>query len=200
MKDEMAPVPTLRTDRLILREHRPEDTEHLIRAYAIGGFAYHITRQKRALDRAEAWAAIALVAGSWPVSGYGQWIVEERASGQPVGRVGPWVPEGWPDFEIGWAIFPWSQGKGYAVEAAAAALVWAHEAFGRNHVIHLIDPLNTASERVAVALGAELTGVWDSPLCPGVRIWTTRWEDFVVTPAGRRALAGAGQECDPSVA
>ena len=196
----MVPVPTLRTDRLILREHRPEDTEHLMRAYAVDEFAYHITRQKRALDRAEAWAAIALVAGSWPVSGYGQWIVEEQASGLPVGRVGPWVPEGWPDFEIGWAIFPWSQGQGYAVEAAAAALVWVREAFARDHVIHLIDPLNAASERVAIALGAEVTGVWDSPLCPGVRIWTTPWDRFVATPAGRRTLASAGRGSAPSSA
>jgi RimJ/RimL family protein N-acetyltransferase len=191
MKNEMDLVPALRTDRLILRGQRPPDTEPLMRAYREGDFARHITAEKRALSRSEAWAAAALVAGSWPVSGYGQWIVEEQASGEPVGRVGPWAPEGWPDFEIGWAIFPWSQGKGYAVEAAAAAMVWVHEALGRDHVIHLIDPLNTASERVAASLGSEATGRWDSPLCPGAGIWTTRWERFAATPAGRRAVTNA---------
>jgi RimJ/RimL family protein N-acetyltransferase len=187
----MDPVPILRTDRLILRGQRPSDTEPLMRAYEQDGFARHITTQKRALSRTEAWAAIALVAGTWPTSGYGQWIVEERASSEPVGRVGPWAPEGWPDFEIGWAIFPWSQSKGYAVEAAAAAMVWVHEALGRDHVVHLIDPLNPASERVAQALGAEVTGIWDSPLCPGARIWTTRWQHFTATEAGRRAVTTA---------
>jgi RimJ/RimL family protein N-acetyltransferase len=124
-----------------------------------------------------------MVAGIWATSGYGMWIAEERSSGAPVGRLGPWAPEGWPDFEIGWAIFPGHQGKGYAVEGAAAALCWAHEALGREHVIHLIDPLNTASERVAAALGAEITGTWDSPLGERINVWTTRWERFAATEA-----------------
>ena len=184
-------IPTLETERLILRGQRPGDSEPMVRAYANDDFARFITRQGGALTREEAWAAMAIVAGSWAVAGYGQWIVEERASGEPVGRIGPWAPEGWPDFEIGWAIFPEHQGKGFAIEGAAAAIVWAREALGRDHVIHLIDPRNAASERVAAALGAEQGGEWDSPLCPGVRIWTTRWQRFVETPAYARHAAAA---------
>ena len=176
-------IPVLQTERLILRGQQPSDSEPFVRAYADADFARFITRKGNALTREEAWGAMAIVAGSWAVSGYGQWIVEDRASGAPVGRVGPWAPEGWPDFEIGWAIFPEHQGKGFAIEAAAAAIVWAHETLGRDHVIHLNDPRNTASERVATALGAEAGGVWDSPLSPGVRIWTTRWERFAAMPA-----------------
>jgi RimJ/RimL family protein N-acetyltransferase len=179
-------IPTLHTDRLILRAQRPDDTKPLIRAYSDDSFSRFITRQGRGLGRAEAWHAIAYVAGSWQTAGYGQWIVEERATGTPVGRIGPWAPEGWPDFEIGWAIFPGHQGKGYAVEGAAAAFIWAHEALGRGHVVHLIDPLNEASERVALALGAEVTGTWDSPLCPGARIWRTRWARFAASAAFER--------------
>lgn len=190
----MDSVPILRTERLVLRGQRPSDSGPLARAYADDDFSRFITREGRGLNRVQAWGAMALVAGSWPVSGYGQWIVEEQATGDPVGRVGPWAPEGWPDFEIGWAIFPWSQGKSYAVEGAVAAIVWAHEALGRDHVIHLIDPLNAASERVAEALGSEVTGTWDSPLCPGTRIWTTRWDRFVATSACRRHAAAARLE------
>ena len=57
-----------------------------------------------------------------------------------------------------------------------------------------------ASERVAMALGAEMTGVWDSPLCPGVRIWTTHWDRFAATPAGARALASVDSGSAPSSA
>jgi RimJ/RimL family protein N-acetyltransferase len=78
-----------------------------------------------------------------------------------------------------------------AIEAAAASVVWAREALGRDHVIHLIDPLNRPSERVAAALGAEVTGNWDSPLAQGAKIWTTRWERFVATPAYQRHVAAA---------
>ncbi|HEV2865898.1 MAG TPA: GNAT family N-acetyltransferase [Allosphingosinicella sp.] len=187
----MSDVPILHTQRLILREQRPGDTEPMIAAYGTDDFSRFITREGRALNRREAWAALAIVAGSWAVSGYGQWIVEERASGAVAGRIGPWAPEGWPDFEIGWAVVPEHQGKGFAVEGAAAAVVWAHEALGRDYVIHLIDPRNGPSERVAAALGAEVTGTWDSPLSHGARIWTTRWDRFVTTAAYERHVAAA---------
>lgn len=187
-------IPTLETPRLILRGHRPADTEALTRAYADDNFSRFITRQQRALSREEAWWSIAMVAGSWSVSGYGMWIVEEKSSGDVAGRIGPWAPEGWPGFEIGWAIVPAHQCKGYAVEGAAAAIDWVHEALGRDYVIHLIDPRNAASERVAVALNAEITGVWDSPLGEKVNVWTTYRADFAETGAYARRrdfLSGA---------
>jgi RimJ/RimL family protein N-acetyltransferase len=184
-------VPTLHTERLILREQRPHDTEPLVAAFADDSYSRFITRQHRALTREEAWLPIAAVAGSWPAMGYGQWIVEERASGLAIGRIGPWAPAGWPDFEIAWSVFPEHQGNGFAVEGASAAMVWAHDALGRDYVIHLIDPLNRPSEKVAMALGAEVTGTWKSPLAEEARIWTTRWDRFVETEAYRR-YAGLG--------
>lgn len=187
----MIDIPVVHTERLILRGQRPDDTEPLMAAFADDGYSRFITREGRGLTREQAWRPIALVPGHWAVSGYGQWVVEERASGAPIGRIGPWHPEGWPDFEIGWSIFPGHQGKGYATEGAAAALAWVREALGRDEVIHLIDPQNQASERVAAALGAEVTGTWDSPLGKGVNVWTTRWERFVATDAYRRHVAAA---------
>ena len=182
----MTEIPTLRTKRLILRPQRPSDTEILAAAYADDDFARFITREKEGLDAVESFRPIALVAGSWATMGFGQWMVEEAASGTPVGRVGPWQPPGWPDFEIGWTIFPGHQGKGYATEAAAAALIWAHETLGHGHVIHLIHPDNQASERVARALGGRRTGLWELPTGDDVPIWTTRWEDFIKTSAFER--------------
>ena len=174
-------APTLRTARLILRAQRPSDTEPLMAAFADDDYSRFITREQRGLSRLEAWRPIALVPGMWAANGYGQWMVEERATGLPVGRLGPWAPEGWPDFEIGWSIFPAHQGRGFAAEGAAAALVWAHQTIGRDYVIHLIDPANIASERVARKLGAAVTGSWDSSFVGPVNIWTTRWEDFTRT-------------------
>jgi RimJ/RimL family protein N-acetyltransferase len=188
----MSDIPTLTTARLILRAQQPGDTEALIAAFADDGFSRFITREKRGLDRVEAWRLVSLVAGSWAAMGYGQWIAEERATGLPVGRVGPWAPEGWPDFEIGWSIFPPHQGRGYALEAAAAAMVWAHEMLDRDHVIHLIDPANSASARVAVRLGARRTGRWVVPTGEEVPVWTTQWKNFIETAAYKNHLtAGA---------
>ncbi len=188
----MTEVPVLHTPRMLLRGQRPDDTEPLMAAFADEGYARFITREHRPLTREEAWRPIATVPGMWAVSGYGQWIAEERDSGLAVGRLGPWQPEGWPDFEIGWTIFPQHQGKGYAVEGAAAAFVWAHEALGRDHAIHLIDPANVASERVAQKLGAAITGSWDIPGGGGpVNIWTTRWKSFTQTEVYANHLSAA---------
>lgn len=188
----MTGIPTLHTRRLILRAQGPDDTELLMAAFADDHFARFITREKRGLDRVEAWRLVSLVAGSWAANGYGQWIAEERATGRAVGRLGPWAPEGWPDFEIGWSIFPGHQGKGYAVEGAAAAFVWAHETLGRDHVIHLIDPANAASARVAERLGGRETGRWMVPNGEEIPVWTTRWENFKETDAYTNHLtAGA---------
>ncbi|HEY5712514.1 MAG TPA: GNAT family N-acetyltransferase [Allosphingosinicella sp.] len=185
----MTDIPTIETERLILRGQKPGDTEALIAAFADDDYARFITSEKRGLDPVEAWRVVSLVAGSWATMGYGQWIAEERATGLPVGRLGPWGPPYWPDFEIGWSIFPGHQGKGFAREGAAAAMVWAHEAMGRDHAIHLIDPANVASERVAIALGAEPTGRWTVPGGYEVPVWTTRWEDFIKTSAFQRHVA-----------
>lgn len=185
----MIVAPTLHTPRLILRAQRPSDTEPLMAAFADEDYSRFITRDRRALTREEAWRPIATVPGMWAVNGYGQFMVEERATGLPVGGLGPWQPEGWPDFELGWSIFPGHQGEGYAAEGAAAAFVWAHETLGRDHAIHLIDPANVASERVAAKLGATVTGSWDIPGGWTANVWTTHWESFTQTEVYANHLA-----------
>ena len=44
------------------------------------------------LNRAEAWRNMAMVVGHWQLRGFGLWAVEERGSGEFVGRVGCWRP------------------------------------------------------------------------------------------------------------
>ena len=56
----------------------------------------------------------------WAQRGCSLFSVIERASGNWVGRVGPWIPDRHIGTEIGWAIARPSWGNGYAVEAAVA--------------------------------------------------------------------------------
>lgn len=51
-----------------------------------------------------------------------------------------------------------AQGRGYAVEAAAATIDRAFENLDWTEVIHCIDPANTPSEAVAQRLGSMLRG------------------------------------------
>jgi RimJ/RimL family protein N-acetyltransferase len=91
--------------------------------------------------------------GHWSLRGYGQWALQERATGQLVGRAGLWQPEGWPGLEVGWLLGRRYWGRGYATEAGAAALAYAFDELGAEHVISLIRPENRGSIRVAERLG-----------------------------------------------
>ncbi|HEY0013213.1 MAG TPA: GNAT family N-acetyltransferase [Allosphingosinicella sp.] len=147
--------PTLETPRLILRPPEQADFEAWAEFMAeadtmtfIGGVT----------SRAEAWQALAMVAGHWALRGFGLFGVIEKASGRWIGRVGPIFPEGWPGTEIGWGLARAHLGKGYATEAAAATMDWAFDTLGWTGVIHCIDPANTASIAVAERLGSAHRG------------------------------------------
>jgi RimJ/RimL family protein N-acetyltransferase len=110
------------------------------------------------LSRMEAWRHLATMVGHWHLRGFGMWGVEDLANGKLVGRVGFHEPDGWPDFELGWTIGREFWGKGYATEAARAALDYAFKEMGRDHVISLIDPENVRSIAVAEKLGESVEG------------------------------------------
>ena len=55
-------------------------------------------------------------------------------------------------------IVPSRWGRGRAAEAAVAAIDWAFRHLGWDEVIHIIDPENTASQRVAIKLGSQNRG------------------------------------------
>src|SRR5687767_1598529 len=109
--------PTLETQRLILRPPVETDLDAWaafmadpVAARFIGG----------AQPRATAWRGMASMAGSWALKGFGMFSVIEKSSGEWVGRLGPWRPEGWPGDEVGWGLARQAWGKGYAVEGATA--------------------------------------------------------------------------------
>jgi RimJ/RimL family protein N-acetyltransferase len=146
---------TLETERLILRLPQQSDLDGWARLH---GDAGTMTYLGGALPRSDAWRAMAMVAGSWRLLGFGPFCVIEKATGAWIGRAGPWFPDGWPDREVGWMFLEHARGQGYATEAAAACLDFVFETLGWERVIHVIDPRNAASQRVAVRLGSSLIG------------------------------------------
>lgn len=104
-------------------------------------------------DRPEAWRTMALFLGHWTLRGHGQWAAVERETGQFVGRVGLWQPEGWPGLEVGWAIAPDRWGRGYATEGGRASIAWAFDQLDVDEVISVTLPDNLASRRVMEKVG-----------------------------------------------
>ncbi|MFL5560794.1 MAG: GNAT family N-acetyltransferase [Gemmatimonadaceae bacterium] len=146
-------IPHLTTDRLLLRDFRPEDFEPYAAMMAQPDVCRYLA-DGRPLSRADAWRQLAMFIGHWALRGYGLWAVEERATGRFIGRIGCLEPEGFPAFEIAYTLAPSAWGHGYALEGASAALRYARETLGRTRIASIIRPANNPSIRVAQSLGA----------------------------------------------
>lgn len=185
----MADIPVVETERLLLRGFQPSDREPFMEALAKDEFARTISREGRGLTREEAWRSMAMINGSWSLEGFGNWVVTLKETGETIGRLGPFAPPGWPGFEVGWAIFPEHQRRGYAVEGAAAALVWCKEALGHDLVMHCILKGNAGSEKTAAALGSRPERDWSPPWGGDVTIWYTHWDEFTRSMPYRQLMA-----------
>ncbi len=144
----------IETERLILREIDPDrDFEPWVETMHDEETVRYIGGE--VLDRARTWRNMAAVIGHWQIRGYGFFSVDSKETGEWVGRVGPWFPEGWPAPEIGWTIMREHWGKGYASEAAFASLEFARDTLGWESVIHVILDGNEASIGVAKKIGSK---------------------------------------------
>jgi len=151
--------PVIETERLILRQWRGSDIAPNTAMLSDPPTARFITADgKPVTDELVGWRNAAVMAGHWVLHGAGMFVVEEKSSGKFAGRVGPWFPPNWPGFEIGWGIAKEFRGKGYAVEAARAAIDWAFATFQVDEIIHCIDRENESSKVVARRLGATIEG------------------------------------------
>jgi RimJ/RimL family protein N-acetyltransferase len=144
-------IPVLETERLLLREGRDSDIEILVAFCADAEASKPVGGP---LNRAEAWGRAAFNRGHWALRGYGNWSLEEKATGDYAGWAGLWFPEGFPEREVGWGLMKSKRGRGYATEAALRARTYAYETLGWETAISLIAPDNPRSRAVAERLGA----------------------------------------------
>ena len=151
-------APRLETARLILRMFRDDDFEPYYTRIGSDPDVMRYLGDGQTMTRPLAWRQMAMLVGHWRLKGYGMWAVEERATGELVGRIGLFNPEGWPGFELGWVLGKASWGRGYATEGARRVLDHVFTDMGRDHVISLIYPDNAASIRVAERIGETLEG------------------------------------------
>lgn len=95
----------------------------------------------------------------WAVHGFGPWAIFKRDEDELVGRGGlRWTDvDGRLKVELPWAIRSDFWGRGFATEAAAAAVEWARS-LHMEEVVALIRPDNVASRRVAEKVGLREAG------------------------------------------
>jgi ribosomal-protein-alanine N-acetyltransferase len=148
----MDPDFRLETERLVLRPYREEDLDDL---HAMFSDPEHMTWYPATFDRDATRAWVDRTFERYRDEGFGLWIVEDGATGVFLGTVGPTIQlvDDVEHVEIGWHTRPGRKGEGIAPEAAAAAIDWAFGNLDVDHVISLVRPENTGSDRVAQKIG-----------------------------------------------
>ena len=139
----------LRTLRLLLREWREEDRE----PFAAMSADAEVMQYLPAAD-AE-WVSRALA--HWQEHGFGQWVVEAPGEAPFIGVVGlnhvrfatPFTPA----VEAGWRLARTYWGRGYAFEAARAAIEDGFFRIGLDEIVAFTVPANRASWGLMERLG-----------------------------------------------
>jgi len=154
---DLVRIPTLSTERLLLRPYRLADFDHYVAMWSdpivtkfIGGTPF---------TREQSWSRFLRQIGVWHHLGFGFFAIEDKATGRFVGECGfhdlhraidPSI-EG--TMETGWGLVPEFHGRGLADEAVRAALGWAAESGRGDRLTCLIHPDNAPSLRLANKLG-----------------------------------------------
>jgi RimJ/RimL family protein N-acetyltransferase len=153
-----APLGDVTTERLTLRRAQDGDLAGLAPVFAkVEVWRYPFGR---GFSRDETQAFLESQMAHWEACGFGLWVATERASARTVGYVGlsvpRFLPEVLPAVEVGWRFDPDVWGRGYATEAATAALAEAFTTLQLDEVCSVPQTVNVASVRVAERLGMRL--------------------------------------------
>lgn len=93
----------------------------------------------------------------WEEHGFGQWVVEIPGEASFIGVVGLETvscdAHFTPAVEVAWRLARDFWGKGYATEAARAALEFGFEQLGLDEIVAITVPANWRSRRVMERLG-----------------------------------------------
>lgn len=151
------PLLELRTERLLLRAWRDSDREPFA---AINADPVVMEHFPSTLSRDESDDFVDRVIAGWAARGFGLWAVEvtEPEEDGPegfVGHVGLMSAEhrGSGTVEVGWRLAREAWGRGYAPEAARAALGVGFDSLGLDEVVSFTVPQNTNSRRVMDKIG-----------------------------------------------
>jgi RimJ/RimL family protein N-acetyltransferase len=156
------------TERLILRRWKQEDhapfaamcADPNVMRYIGNGSTRTAEQASRAIERFE---------NEWDEMGFGLFAVEDKLTASFVGFAGfswpDFLPEIMPSVEIGWRFSKSSWGKGYASEAATAALSHGVNMLGITDIVSIYQLENLASRRIMQKLGMIFDRKTIDPTC-----------------------------------
>lgn len=147
----------LETERLIMRELLPEDAEDLF-ALDSDPEVHKYLGNKPVQSIEECRNIIDYVRKQYSDNGIGRWATVEKSSGNFIGWAGlkyfrEEVNQHVNFYDVGYRLMKKYWGKGYATEAAIAAVVYGFNTLKANEIYAMIDSGNGASRRVLEKAG-----------------------------------------------
>lgn len=147
-------IPEIRTRRLVLRGWLDTDRAPFAALNADAAVMAHFpsTLSPAASDR-----LVDAIAEGWAENGFGLWAVEDAGAGRFLGFTGLSRPSFeapfTPAVEVGWRLARDAWGRGYATEAAQAALAFGFDTVGLEEIVSFTVPANERSRGVMERLG-----------------------------------------------
>ncbi len=148
-------VPTLTTERLVLRPFSHDDLDALVPIHAEESFWWYPLRA--GMGEGETKEFLDRVIARYETDGFGVEALVDRDSGAMIGWAGlavpHFLPEILPAVEVGWRLAEAHRGRGIATEAGSAAVRWGFTEGGLDRIVSIYEPENAASGRVMQRLG-----------------------------------------------
>jgi RimJ/RimL family protein N-acetyltransferase len=158
---------TIRTDRLLMRRWLDSDREPFA---ALNADPETMRFFPATLDRLASDAFVDRIEARFEQHGYGLWALEVTDSGEFIGYTGlnpmPDDVPGAGGFEVGWRLARHAWHRGYATEAAVAALDVAFGGVGMKEIWSITAVLNEPSQAVMRRLGLTEVARFDHPRVP----------------------------------
>ena len=145
--------PVLETERLLLRRFTLDDAPFILELVNDPAWIEYIgDRNVHSLDEACAYMRRGAM-DMYERVGFGMWVMELKATGEPVGTAGLIRREVLEDVDIGFAMLPQHRGQGLALEAARGVFEYATVTLGMDRLVAIVSASNQKSIRILEALG-----------------------------------------------
>lgn len=146
----MTPIPTLYTERLILRAPTHTDWP----AFRDLMQSERSTYMGGPCSTEGAWGSFCHGIALWHMLGFGALSITLASTQECLGQVEINAGPRFPETELGWQLFAAAEGQGFALEAATEMRRWALNVRKLDRLVSYIDPDNRRSIALAERLGA----------------------------------------------
>lgn len=156
----------LETKRLILREFDNKDAPFIFELLNSPGWLKYIgTRGIKDIKDAENYIT-ELMIPSYEKNGFGFYMMEGKEDSASIGMCGLIKRDALEDVDIGFAILPQFEGKGYSSEAAIATIDYGKNQLGLNRIAAITVEYNVSSIKILEKLGMKFEKMINLPNDP----------------------------------